>query len=395
MRRLATPAAAMLAVALFAGVAWTGLARPTVPRDEPLWLERARILPTDWSEPLYRHWAVDIPAMNRWLWGAVLAATGQWSPAGEESCWQLSDDGRQFLFEGRRVGQMQRTPPLTAREFGHIVGPTAPRIAVVTMRATNLLCFAVALAALAWTARMALGRWAPAALCTLPVMLAPTLGDQIAWQSTSGDMLMIMWAALALAAWMRFHLRGDGTSNRALAVVAALLGASVASKHCGLLPLIGFCAYAAATERGWKRLGAPLAVCGVAFVVFAALNPVIFLSRAEAPWTVCWQMAVRRKAVVAGMVAARGALAWSAIVGSGFFWWPLLPIVGAVAWRARREAWFWPLAAWAGALGGGMLLGITCTRAAYPAYYAPIHLAVFYGAAIVLLARPTVARWLP
>jgi hypothetical protein len=375
-KRLGLVLALASLAALLGAVVLQARGTPTTPFDEPLWFARSLVLPSDASDPDYRAWAVDVPAVNRWVYYAVLHATGlDEIPPGEPRCWSMR--GGELRWYGKPL-------PKWVREYYSDVyylewwdrnfGPYCPRRAVMAMRYTNIAFFAL-FAALLWCAAaqvLSSRLWATAAV--LPILLAPTCLRPIgiSFVTWSGDVFMAAAMSAALAVWLRYHLKGRGASASAIVAVGILCGLAVASKHTGVLLVAAYAVYLALTAKGLGRLLRPLAALLVAASVAALLNPIVFLYPGASPWQVIEMAADRRASVLARQLATLKPCPWGSLMAGAFYWWPLVPAALAAVWACRRERWFAPVALWCGFLAGGAGAGLLRIRVMQERYALPL-----------------------
>ena len=366
----------------------------TFPLDEPLWFHRSRVLPSDTSNPDYMLWAIDVPAVNRWVYYAVLHATGldeisEW----EWPCWSMRD-GRIFWYTWA-------TPANWKERYGDNYnlewwkrqnGEYAPRKAIMAMRFTNIAFFSLFLV-LMWVSAVLILRsriWA--ILAVLPLALVPTfLDDQgISFTTWSGDIFMVTAMAGCFVAWLWYHLAGEGTSIRAIIILGLTSGLAAGSKQTGVLLVGAVLAYLVWASRGRARFYRPLAALAVAAVAIIATNPVFVTNGIGAlPWDVGLMVVRRRAEIVAGFMRSDGPTSFSGLCVGAFYWWPILPAVCAAIWACRKEKWFPPVAFWAAFLGFGAAGALIDMKMMQERYTAPVHMGFYF---IVAVCTITAAR---
>ena len=375
-----------LVAALLAAVCWQAATAPTRPFDDPLWFTRSCYAPTTPDMA-----AVDIPAVNRWIWWAALKATGlDVIPVDEPLCW-TAEDGMAY-FQGRkqawawmhgdRPGWQNLSDDALAYNMGRTHGAYAPRKAVVLMRFVSLGVFVAAVAALWWAARRILRHPGTAAVAVLPILLAYALTGELSFQICSTVHILAGYA-LVLAAWLYWHEHG-ARSLSGLVIVSALCGCATAAKHNGILALAALVVYLAVYSRGTERIVRPVIACLVAFLVFVVVNPVVFRHPELNPFGVLMAMIERRVTVAQRM--GRTPISLLILAETIFWWWPVMPVAAVAAWRSRREWWFPPLALWTGFIIAGTALGLAEIGLAPSRYTAPLQMAAYFAAAVMLLA---------
>lgn len=391
----------VLGTALVAVLAMTaGQARQTDTYvvDEAAWFQRSQDWPTSFEDPDAYAWAIDVPAVNRWVYSAVLKSTGlDVIPEGERRVWTIREHkGRPALFA--YDARWPHTPgfPMTAEalaERERLLGAYAPRRAIVAMRLANVLAFGGALVCL-WLAAVQVleGRKLAAALAALPLAVnslfqAPPTG--IAWRLWSGDVYLVLFLTGGLAGLLWLARRGMAATWRGAAILGTAAGLAVSSKLTGLLFLWAVMVYLAISARGFRRLAMPALCAAVAFAVFVVMNPAFYLT-GRAPWTVCQDMLTRRSTVAAVWTSGHGALSAAEALGEAVGGlWPMLFLAGLGLWFMRRAWWTLPVALWAAFLVAGSAAGMVSMGIGHDHYRAPIELAAWFLTALVMLAAAT------
>lgn len=372
---------------------WQAVVTPTFAFDEPLWFMRSQVFPADLSKHGYRYWAIDIPAVNRWVWYPILKATGlDVVPEGEKEVWQLDDDGRICFFTWRLPDAIKL--PGTLEEWKAEHGYYAPRKAVIAMRMANLAAYAAMVFCLWIVAKIALESGVLAVLAIAPVLITPLFAGRMAFESSSGDIYCMAAMAGGLALWTRGHCKGHAAEWPTAVGMGVLCGIATASKHVGIFALAAYWVYLLIYAEGWRKAVFPAISSAVAFVVFAVIDPVVIVDPAG-PVRVCIQMVERRFQLVRAIVAGRGPLTWTEYCEKALFWWPLLPVMIYAGWHCRKEAWFAPVAIWGAVCVAGALWGLALTRLLTPHYLAPVELGIYFPAALMVIARTRAARATP
>jgi hypothetical protein len=355
--------------------------------DEAGWFMRSQESPLSFSDPRAYAWAVDVPALNRWVYWAVLDATGlDRVPDGERRIWNLRSDaaGRPelYAFDIRWPGQPgaaeARKPSFLSRREREW-GAVAPRRAIVVMRLVNVLTFGAVLLCL-WLVGALITRparhwkWLAAimpgaVLCSVAYVLPATA---VAWRIWSGDVFLTAFLTGGLALWLWLHKRGTAATGRGALALGVVAGLAVSAKLTGLLMLWPMMLYLGLTARGVRRLTLPAICAGAAFAVFLAVNPALYLT-GRAPWTVCADMLARRGQVVDAWLRNRPVLSFFGAVAAvtGTEGRVLLPILAYVLWRKRRAWYVLPILSWAlflvvGTIGGAVSMGMFHAHYAAP-----------------------------
>jgi hypothetical protein len=285
----------------------------------------------------------------------------------------------------------QSGTPEALAEWEKQRGTYAPRAAIIALRMADLAGYAALVVALWWTGWVVLESPYLAILGVLPMTIIPLFGLRVAFASASGDIFCMAVMAAALAVWTYCHVRGNATAWLPLAIVAALIGLAAAAKLIAILTLVAYWTYLAIYSRGWRRLVNPIAAGAVAFVVFAMLDPIVFIDPLN-PFRMCLMMIEWRLGLVAGYVSAHGPMTWTEFLEQALFWWPMTPAIAFVVWRSRSKPWFAPVALWGGALFFGTIMQLAHTRMLSPHYLAPLELGLYFPVALMLIAAAKDAR---
>lgn len=372
-----------LCLAVLAAGLWLVVDRaertPTHCKDEPLWFLRSQAPPWDLSADAAQFWSIDCMGANRLVYWAALRATGLWRvPAGEKPGWQVDRRARLIKWRGWRAPQewLKDFNAWTSDTYGAYHGVYAPRRAILLMRHVNIAAYGLTLVCLWGVAFLALRSPLWATVAASPLLLMPAVANGTVFLSWSGDVFMAAAAALTLLAWTWAHLRGMALRRVWVLVIGFAAGLVTAAKQPGVLVVFAVVVYYAWKSRGWARVWNPLAAGAVAFVAFAAVNPVVFLCPGENPVNILIEMCVRRTEVMKMIAANRGALELSEVARQAFPWWWLLPGLLAAAWQARRAPWFVPVALWSGCLIIGTAWGLISAKAFEPRYLAPLEWAL-------------------
>lgn len=359
--------------------------------DEPLFFMRSTAAPWDASTTEKRFWAVDVMAVQRWAYYPALRLTGlDVVPADEKPCWVETPRG--IAWAGRPDGRLMVISPsdtpdgwrTTLAEWNVRHGFYGPRRAILLMRVINLLTFDVLLVALLIAAWMIL-RSAWAVIVAVPAAVSMWYCGPLSIITASGDVFMLAGLAMGLLAWLWLRQRRqDGTLIAAVAI-GALFGLATAAKPNGVL---GLAAYGASCVILYpRRLWLPVVAGAVAVGVFLLANPVSL----SGPIDFCRAVMARRAEVNAHWHEINGFPAWQTLMTSAFFWLPLAPVVGYLAWISRREWWIMPLVMWSMVIAVGTAAGYLSMANPKPSYLAPMHVA-FWPCVVTLLIHTTRAQ---
>jgi hypothetical protein len=365
----------------------------TAPIDEPLWFMRSCEPPWRLDTEAQRFWAIDIPALNRWIYWTALKISGlDRVPDGEPRIFEYREGAiwsKDRVVMPAELFARRWEKDLKGWETEH--GTYAPRHAILLMRAVNLLAFAITVCCLLYAARLILRTCPLAAAAIIPILGAPSIRRGIAFYLGSGDIFLLASLAGLLAFWLKRHLAGRGAGLITIVFGAGLCGLATSAKHTGVLAVLAFMTYLAAVSKGPARLWNPLIAASVAFAVFALLNPVVLWSPEHRwPWEACVAMIRRRNEQFYRQTAGidgEAVVSLRRLVTSAFWWWPAAPLVAVGAWRRLREPWFLPLALWAGFLIAGAGAGLLSIRIVHLSYVAPLDMALLFAAGVCLLAH--------
>jgi hypothetical protein len=381
-----------ICVALFTVVmgalAFEAFRKHTAPFNEPLWFMRARVLPTELSTPDHRLWAIDVPALNRWLYWPVLKLTGLDSiPPGEPICWELKDDGLYFQGERGPDAWVPAKPEHKSNEYiRSFYGEYAPRRGILALRMVNLAAFGCMLLFLWLTARMVTGSDILAAATVAPFCTLHFWITTVAFVSMSGDTFMLAGFALALFLWTRFHLQGRGVSWKSVILVGVAAGVTTSAKHPGVIVVGAFALYLLWYSRGWDRLLKPAIAAAVALGVFVLVNPAVLTYPGARPWEVLQLMMNRRDVVADEGMTRHGGVGLSEIWRRVFFWVPLVPAAFVGVLAVRRERWLVPVGIWCASITVVTTLQLIRLGILEARYAAPIEMAVYFTLALIAMA---------
>ena len=328
---------------------------PLAMYDEPLWYRRSRIPVWERSERGYVL-AVDLPGMNRLVYGAALDLFG------------LDD-------------LPNKEPDYKAKPWENFRdGCFAPADAVMAMRGCNVIAYLIGLAALYYAAWLALRRHGLALLAVSPVCLSWLYIGHIV-PRVGPDALLFQWLAIFLAVWLYLHLRGPRDLDpRYSLLLGAIAGLATFAKQNGALVLLAYMGYLAFACRGRWRLLCPTLAGAGAFLVFYFFN---FGVVWHWPQTVAMDILARRAVAATALETYSGPCGFFELAQKSMPLWPLLPVAGLALWRCRREPWFAPVAWWAGALAAGTIMMINLPLARY---IGPVELGWLYVFALAAIA---------
>lgn len=321
-------------------------------------LTRFKHPPTWFGESVAYWWAIDHPAVYRWVnWGALRAAHIE-------------------------IGDIPAIDTSKSPQWNRENGRLAPRGPVNFLRCVNVVWLMGALACLILLGRIALGSAWWGLLIVAPIALNRKFGGGVG-SFIFTDAHLAFFLALMLLLWVRAHISGRGLSWRSVITIGLVAGLAISSKYNAALALLAYGAYLAAWSRGAMRLWRPLAFFAAAFAVFVAVNPIMWQG-APLSWSdTLYDMFKRRLDAIAIQKDYYGATTLGEKLGVIFLvkgmpfgaGYVLPPAVYAacayLVWRARHDAWFAPVALWAGFLAVGTVLTIHET---FPRYLMPIQM---------------------
>jgi len=328
---------------------------PLRPFDEPLWYRRCCRWPTEVNEPWLYKIAIDVPALNRWLYGGALRLCGLTGLPCPKADYSVSE--KRNLTEGR----------------------IAPWEAVMVMRSVNVLSFVGAVLPLYVVAWLILRSRAWAVVALLPLAFSKNIVLHIV-PRVGPDALLAFTLSATLAAWVAWHLKGEGTTLKAVILLGALAGLATGTKLNGGLLVLAFCAYLVTSCKGWQRLWKPILAGASAFVAFSLINPVVIMGRAPF-YQVLVDMVRRRFVVIAGSNERAGPMSFIQFANSALPTWPMLPALAAGFIACRREGWFPPVAWWTAFLTLGTFFGI---NRPFPRYLGPLEIGLYFPAALCI-----------
>lgn len=299
--------------------------------DEATVLRRCYVPPWDNSTFEKRFYSIDWPAFARYVWRAVFSVTG-WR-------WPEFDD-EHYEFDGRF--------PLNPRNIRPYEGGQVPRDAVRVLRIVaagflTLACFAMAAMALDATGSAFAG-----VAAALPLLLHPAAGQWLVGYPGT-DAVILFWMLLFAALWVGYHKRRALTRLSAVLVMAFVAGLAAGTKINGGLLTAAFAPCLALYSRGWRRLWAPLLFCGVAFLVFVAVNPVLWQPGAGGLVQGIRDIFARRLEVMKRQENLN-ILPRVAYFQARRFLLPVVPWAALALYLARREKWFVPAVWWSAAV---------------------------------------------
>jgi len=199
------------------------------------------------------------------------------------------------------------------------------------------------------------------------------------------DSMLLFWLAAFWYAWLLARGRGF-FATLGLAVVGGLL---VSTKVNGAFALVAAAAYFAASSRGYKRVVLPATLLVVPAAIFYALDPIYHGGGAGRVIGVMHET-VRIMLALKAQTLSREWAQYARLdllkesFPYWFFWLPALAVIVS----ARREKWFWPTAAWAGA---NVVLNWVLIYVPFLRYAAPMSMSflVLFGATGLRLVADT------
>ena len=376
-RRLAVIAGlTALACALTGALAVQSIGTPVWRFDEPLWFARSTVTPADVSTRERQFWAIDVPGLNRWVYWTVLTLSNLKRVQPDEAhCWRvLKDkmywqDGVKPYFDAGILPQWERAH-----------GAYAPPRVIEAMRFTNIAAFVLGLALLYAVAWRLSRSHAVSLVAVLPLVLSPLFALKLAFVTSSGDILL--FTTLALVLWLWTWKPAPTFAN--VLIVGAACGLAVSAKHPGVLALGAYSVWLVWQSRGWRRILNPAIACGTAFLVFAALNPVVFLHPEASCLRVLATMSVRRAKMAEALTVSHPMTIVTALSVLTPYW-ALVPLNIFAAIRAIRNVELAPLVLWSVVLWVGTILAYWLMGAAMEFYLGPVEYGLFFPTAVLCL----------
>jgi hypothetical protein len=167
--------------------------------------------------------------------------------------------------------------------------------------------------------------------------------------------MLLFWLVAFVALWVRFHLDGTaGTASR-VAILAAVAGLAAATKINGGLLTVAFTWYLVARGKGRARFLMAPAFCLAAFLVFVAVNPVLWQPGGGGLVDGVKDIFARRADVMKNQEFLNPLPPFAYFARR----WMLLPLAGvggAALVYVRREEWLVPVSYWAVVIFAGSYL---------------------------------------
>jgi len=360
VKRARTLVLLLFFLALYGPVLFYNAVRAPISLDENLGLERISRSPAQFDVPLDHYYAIDHPALFRWINRAVLGALGV------------------------EIGEVPRTDHTQSVKW-NVNHRAAPRHVVRILQRANAAALVGALAALFFVARAALASDLWGFLVAAPLGLSTNFGVYVGGYIWT-DAYLAFFLAWALFFWVLFGLSPEPTRVWRIVVMGIVVGLAVSTKlNAGLL-LAAYVAYLAVVCKGWGRIWRAAFFVAVAFAVFAAVNPVMWRGGPLWWWHIAGEI-VRHRFNVIEMHAERfGESAFTGRLAKIFPMWYLLPIYALIVWTARGERWFLPVFLWSIFLVAGTALTI---NQPWKRYLMPLDMGMVV---LVMLSAITLAR---
>ena len=290
--------------------------------DERTWVDRS--LKSLWGPPYddrMRYYAVHHPSFARIVYGFTLHRMGV------------------YEFNAPLVDYTQ------TKEWNFERGAFVPREIEIPLRMVNVAFLSGMIAFVYFGIKRIFGNRALAFAACLPLLFNYPIRDG-ACSYIGTDSMLLFWLAAFWYVWT-FAARKGTLGVLALAAVGGFL---ISTKVNGAFVVAGSCVYYAATARGMRRLWWPAMILAVSGAIFVALNPVY---RAN---DLAWAIKVARSVVQTMFTLKEKSTAhdWAQFTRAEVlkeslpYWFFYMPAL-AVMLGARKEWWFWPTAAWAGA----------------------------------------------
>jgi hypothetical protein len=348
-------------LALFGPIVFCRALSARVIFDDNAALQRMSVSPFDYKGEPNHLYAVDQPAIYRWVGRAVLSATST------------------------EIGDI---PEIEGSDLNwNIANRHAPWGPVMVLRKATGTVYLLALVALFFAARAALGSYAWGFLLGAWLALPEHLGWFVAGYIMT-DAYLAFFLALSLLVWLVFHHSRNPLAPWRVAVMGVVIGLTVSSKVNGGLVLLAYITYLVIEARGAGRVLLPIVAAGVSFAVFLAINP-IMLSDAPLGWLHAIRDIIARRTEVLDIHRHNfGEFGLGKRLAFLFPIWYLLPLPAFLIFiiKARGERWFLPVCLWSAFLIVGT--AATLTQGFYR-YIMPVDFAI---ATLVTLSVASVTR---
>lgn len=301
--------------------------------DENDGLTRYSYAPTDFVNSAAYLWAIDTPAVSRWI-----------------------DYGALRLF-GVETGEIPIVKANAGYRWNVEHGRLAPRGPVNFLRKVNVVWLLAAFACLVILAKVTVGSYGWGLVAIAPLALSREFGGPVA-AFIFADAQLAFFVALFGLMWVRFHLGPGALGWANVATMGIIAGLAVSTKYNAGLLVVAYATYAVGVAKGKMRLWKPVVFAATTFAVFVILNPVTW--RGGPAWwgQVIHDIFKHRVNLLEIQREFFGKTTLWGRIAAIFPWWYALPIPGYVVWRARREKWFLPAALWAGFLAVGTMVTI-------------------------------------
>ena len=305
---------------------WVANARPML--DESTFIRRVYVSPWDNSTYEKHFYSIDWPAFSRWVCRGVFAVTGR--------RWQEFDD-EHYIFD-----RQSPSYPGNIRLFD---GERAPRGPVYVVRVVDACFLAMACAAAFFLGMRVVGSALGGLAAGLPFLFHPAAGQWLIGYIGT-DAMLLFWMVAFVALWVRFHLSGTACTASRVMILAAVAGLAAATKINGGLLTVAFAWYLVARGKGRTRFLLAPAFCAVAFLVFVALNPVLWQPGGGGLVEGMKDIFARRADVMKNQEFLNP-LPPISYFATRWALWPLIGVAGAALYFVRREEWLVPVSYWA------------------------------------------------
>jgi hypothetical protein len=302
--------------------------------DEATVVRRCYVSPWDNSTHEKRFYSTDWPAFGRWVWRGVFHFTG-WR-------WQEFDDEHYVFLPNR---------PLYPGNIILAKGQGVPRapvyvlriVAAVFVAGTCLAMFAIASKA---TRSALAGLLGGAVLLLHPAVKRWLVG----YPGT--DAMILFWMVAFLALWIAFHARGTAGRPRNVLVMAVVAGLAAGTKINGGLLTAAFALYLVVCGKEKSRLWLAAVFCAVSFLVFVAINPVLWQPGGGGLVQGMRDIFARRFDVMKEQLRLHAQPRW-AYFDKRLVLLPAVPWAVFVVYLVRREKWLVPAAFWSAVIFAG------------------------------------------
>ncbi len=239
-------------------------------------------------------------------------------------------------------------------DYGALIscGADEKKAAVTALRCVNAAWLVGALACTVLLARGVTGGWGWGLVVAAPLALSGRFGAGVGG-AVSPDAAFTFFLALMALVWVRHDSVGNATAWRRVFVMGTLGGLALSTRYGAAFALTAYAVHLVGS-RGAAGLSRAAVLAATVAAVFIAVNPVMWRG-GPIWWGTVWRDAIELRAGEL-QLRADGIRQYAARLSAAFPMWYVAPVLAWLFWRARRARWFVPLALWAGCLALGAAL---------------------------------------